>query len=319
MKPSCSVSCSYGGTFVSCGNADKVVRVRKVVEQPELAQASAHFEAEMESADVANFCLKQACTAKTQQEHQTWGFMKVIFASSARQELASHLGLDSETITKAANEFTEAAANGGQPALPSREKTAGMTEAAEETVKKALLVGNFEAAVECCFRTGNMADALMLASCGGAELWSMTQQRYFESEAPKRPYLAIVSAVICNQLVDLVASSDASKWQETLALLSTYGQPDAFPSLCIALGDSLASAGKNHEANLCYMCSLSLEHSVKHWLSLLYAANKVCEFVGELLCIKMAPRIMVLTKSADCCRWFSEKARWIFWHYTTLS
>ena len=33
MKPSSSVSCGYGGTVVSCGNTDKIVRVKKVIEQ----------------------------------------------------------------------------------------------------------------------------------------------------------------------------------------------------------------------------------------------------------------------------------------------
>ena len=67
-------------------------------------------------------------------------------------------------------------------------------------MKAALLVGNFEAAVECCFRTGNLADALVLASCGGAELWAKTQERYFEIETKKRPFLSIVSAIIRNKV-----------------------------------------------------------------------------------------------------------------------
>jgi protein transport protein SEC31 len=38
---------------------------------------------------------------------------------------------------------------------------------------------NFEAAVECCFQTGNLADALVLASCGGPDFEAKTQERYF--------------------------------------------------------------------------------------------------------------------------------------------
>ena len=75
-----------------------------------------------------------------------------------------------------------------------------MPVATQEMVKKALLVGNFEAAVECCFRTGNLADALVLASCGGADLWAKTQERYFKAESAKRPFLSIVSAIIHSQV-----------------------------------------------------------------------------------------------------------------------
>lgn len=275
MKPSSSVACGFGGTVASCGNTDKIVRMRKVVEEPELVQASTEFERQLESSNVAEYCMHRAAAARSLEEQQTWGFMKVIFASDARQELVKHLGFDAATVAKAALEHTDAIPNGGVPPPPAPEKVAGMSKAAEEVVKNALLVGNFDAAVECCFRNQNFADALMLASCGGADLWAKTQQRYFDSETAKRPFLSIVSAVLRSQLGELVTSSDPAKWQETLALLSTYGQSDAFPKLCIALGDRLVSVGDQHSANLCYLCSLSLEHSVQHWSAQLESANKV--------------------------------------------
>ena len=62
------------------------------------------------------------------------------------------------------------------------------------------IVGNFEAAVECCFRSGNMADALILAACGGADLWAKAQTQFFENEAGKRPFLSIVNAVQRSQV-----------------------------------------------------------------------------------------------------------------------
>lgn len=48
------------------------------------------------------------------------------------------------------------AASSGQP----------LSKAAEAVIKRSLLVGNFEAAVQCCMSTGNMADAMLLARCG---------------------------------------------------------------------------------------------------------------------------------------------------------
>ena len=236
-----------------------------------MAQASTAFEAEIESNNVVDFCLKKAAAATSRQEQATWGFMQVIFASNARQELVKHLGFDAEQIAAAAQQYTDDAANGGAPTGGKAE----MSKLAEETVKKALLVGNYDAAVECCFRAGNLADALLLASCGGADLWHKTQQRYFESEATKRPFLSIVNCVIRNQLDELIANSDTKQWQETLAILSTYSQSEEFPRLCMALGDKIVAAGDHHAANLCYLCSLSLEHSVQFWLSELDAANKV--------------------------------------------
>ena len=70
-------------------------------------------------------------------------------------------------------------------------------------------------------------------------------------------------------------ASQPSRWQETLAILSTYGQSEEFPSLCIALGDRLESVGDFRSASLCYMCSLSLDRAVRHWRAQLKAKNKV--------------------------------------------
>ena len=90
----------------------------------------------------------------------------------------------------------------------------------DESVKRALVVGNFPAAVEGCFQRGQLADALLLASCGGAELWEQTRDRYFKREAAKRPeFLNIVTAIITSKLSDLVTSSHLADWRETLAIL----------------------------------------------------------------------------------------------------
>jgi len=75
-----------------------------------------------------------------------------------------------------------------------------MSKKAEAAVKHSLLVGNLEGAVECCFRTGIMADALILASCSDADLWAKTQAELFERKEKKRPFLSIVIAVVQNQL-----------------------------------------------------------------------------------------------------------------------
>jgi len=273
MKPGSSVSCGFGGSVVSCGAADKIIRLRTVVEQPELVEDSTNFESLINSTSVVEFCQHMAAKVNDQCEAQTWGFMKVIFETNARQQLLHHLGFNADTISKKAMEYTEDPAN-GVASMSLEDKEPKMTKAAENVVKEALLVGNFEAAVECCFRTGNMADALILASCGGAELWAKTQERFFASESPKRPFLSIVSAVIRNQMDDVVARSDTARWQETLAILSTYGHSEEFPKLCISLGDRLESAGDHQGASLCYMCSLSLGHSVKFWRSKLEEANK---------------------------------------------
>ena len=111
------------------------------------------------------------------------------------------LGFDPNVIAAKAAEYKEDATMNGVESMSLEEKnTTVMSKATEDMVKKALLVGNFEAAVECCFKTGNLADGLVLASCGGADLWTKTQERYFQSQSPKRPFLSVVSAIIRSEV-----------------------------------------------------------------------------------------------------------------------
>ena len=44
-------------------------------------------------------------------------------------------------------------------------------------IKRAVICGEFEGAVDCCFRFGRLADALLLAATGGRELFQRTQVR----------------------------------------------------------------------------------------------------------------------------------------------
>lgn len=322
MKPASAVASSFGGMIFSCNAKDKVVSLRTIVEEPALVQRSNQFEAELLRTNIIDFCQGRSQTTKDPTDAQMWGFMKVIFETQARQHLLKHLGFDAEKIAEAANKFTEkasfngvkppSAAEGGQPAATS-------SKAADEMVKKALLVGNFEAAVECCFQTGNLADALVLASCGGTDLWAKTQDRYFKRESPKRPHLSIVSAIIHNELDVLVAQSDTKRWQETLAILSTYGQSEEFPRLCIALGDRLEEAGDAGSASLCYMCSLNLERSVRFWQTQLAEANnKVKEPIDLMAFHEFVVKVSVFIKAAGSKANMPEDIADLFTKYASI-
>ena len=51
----------------------------------------------------------------------------------------------------------------------------------EGLVTRALLLANFEAAVEVCLHHNKMAEAITLAIAGGPELLLRTQKRFFQS------------------------------------------------------------------------------------------------------------------------------------------
>ena len=53
---------------------------------------------------------------------------------------------------------------------------------ADGLISQALLVGNFEGAVDLCLNEGRYAEAILLAISGGQELLQKTQQTYLEKQ-----------------------------------------------------------------------------------------------------------------------------------------
>jgi protein transport protein SEC31 len=279
MTRKSSITTGFGGVVVSCRADSRTVSIQTIPEHPLFAETASGFDNDMTyyqaSHTINDFCKIMENGANiSDHDKALWGFMQVVFETNARQQLLYHLGFIPEDIAAAAKQYSATTAvdmPNGTSTVSTKDSgakvaaAASMSPAIQDLVKMSLLVGNFEAAVDCCFETGNYGDALMLAACGGGDLWLATQQRYFDSEAPKRPFLSLVSGIIRNQLDDLVAQSDVATWRETLAILSTYAQSEEFPNLCVMLGDRLKDGGDDSSASLCYMCALNLERTVQYW------------------------------------------------------
>ena len=61
--------------------------------------------------------------------------------------------------------------------------------------KRAVLVGNFDAAVSYCLSRERFADALLLATCcPDQSIWGRTVDAYFACQ--KRPFMHVVAAVM---------------------------------------------------------------------------------------------------------------------------
>ena len=297
MTRKSSVTTGFGGLLVSCGmTSPTTVMIQTIPEQPMFAEKVTTFEMQLqqyqESGNMIAFCQIMQQKSESDEDKALWGFMQIMFETNARQEMLLHLGYVPEDIVTAVQQYsltpTEELSN-GVSSMSMKDKStvaAPMNATVQELVKKALVIGNFAAAVDCCFETGNYADALMLAACGGGDLWINTQQRYFDSEIPKRPFLAVVSSIVRNQLEDVVDQSDLACWHETLAILSTYSQSEEFPTLCIRLGDRLNDSGDESSASLCYMCALNLERSVQYWMKQLNSKlDKKASLTSDLLAL----------------------------------
>ena len=196
----CGATWSFGNNLVQ--HANNQVQISTKVEKMELKKAAMELDALQDPIDYSLTKAEKAALTNEHYECQVWGFMQLTFEQNAREHLLQYLGFDADKIHQTAVNFTPQSDESDklQQMSLNNNSTSSMSKEAEITIQQALLVGNFDAAVECCFRSDNLADALILAACGGTELWAKAQAKYFEKEAKKRPFLSIVNAVLQNQV-----------------------------------------------------------------------------------------------------------------------
>ncbi|XP_030306696.1 protein transport protein Sec31A isoform X8 [Calypte anna] len=133
-------------------------------------------------------------------------------------------------------------------------------------ITQALLMGDFESAVDLCLHNNRMADAIILAIAGGQELLSRTQEKYFARMQSK--ITRLITAVVTKNWKEIVQSCDLQNWREALAAVLTYAKPDEFAALCDLLGNRLESEGDSllqTQACLCYICASNVEKLIACW------------------------------------------------------
>ncbi|KAG9056927.1 protein transport protein S31 [Serendipita sp. 407] len=153
----------------------------------------------------------------------------------------------------------------------------------DQVITQALVLGDFESAVELCLSADRFADAILFAVKGGPELLKKTQKAYFERGTSSLPYLRLYQSVVGNDLADVVQNADLKEWQEVFVILCTYATQEEFANLTEQLGlrlefhgTSIKSSGTadgeersktlRKNATLCYLAARNLEKVVNIWI-----------------------------------------------------
>ncbi|KAJ3137537.1 protein transport protein S31 [Geranomyces variabilis] len=178
-----------------------------------------------------------------------------------------------------------------QPFVPQRkldpfaifpEKT-GTESDIDVLITKAVILGDFETAVDVALGANRLADAMMLAVSGGSELLLRTQQEYFRRQKKEKTYIRVLQSVVGGDLTDVVENGQLEGreggWKDILALICTYGRAEDSSDLFISLGKRLEEASakaeppktgaprenKKFAAVLCYLAAGDLKKVVDIW------------------------------------------------------
>lgn len=144
---------------------------------------------------------------------------------------------------------------------------------ADKGITRALLLGNFEKALDVALKEDRMSDAFMIAICGGQKCIEKAQEHYFSKQTDGPNYIRLLASIVGKNLWDVVHNADLSNWREVMAALCTFADDNEFADLCEALGDRLEEQIRNTEdkslrkdASFCFLAGSKLEKVVAIWI-----------------------------------------------------
>ncbi|KAG9267521.1 protein transport protein Sec31A-like isoform X2 [Astyanax mexicanus] len=305
------------------------VRVSQVITEAEFLQRSRELQATLHSGSFVSYCHNKISSAPSEAEQDIWRFLLVNFEDEARVKFLRLLGFSKDELEKKissslgkklqpnghgldVNDLTEkmqtlsaqrADDESGTVTPPTdffsqiqKEKTPFHIPVSADTdglISQALLVGNFEGAVDLCLSDGRYAEAILLSISGGEELLKKTQQKYLSKQTNQVSML--ISSVVTQNWRDIVQACDLDNWREALAALLTYANPEEFAPLCDTLGSRLEAGGTEKrclQACLCYICSGNIHRLVECWSS-----QRDC--TTPLTLEDLVEKVMVLRKSIE--------------------
>uniref|UniRef100_A0A8C7LMC4 SEC31 homolog B, COPII coat complex component n=1 Tax=Oncorhynchus mykiss TaxID=8022 RepID=A0A8C7LMC4_ONCMY len=272
------------------------VFVSQVTTETELLQRSRELQAALQSGSLSDYCQAKIHKAPTDSEQDIWRFLLVgvMTLHSARVKFLRLLGFSKEDLERKistclgknlqpnghgvdANDLAEKIQLLSTQVSPGTNLFiahfsfivllyAPVVLDADGLISQALLVGNFEGAVDLCLNEGRYAEAILLAISGGQELLQKTQQTYLEKQ--RNSISMLISSVVTQNWGDIVQSCALDNWKEALAALLTYAHPKEFAHLCETLGSRLEGERTEKrclQACLCYICSGNIEKLVECW------------------------------------------------------
>ncbi|KAJ9290220.1 hypothetical protein DTO027B5_1380 [Paecilomyces variotii] len=178
-----------------------------------------------------------------------------------------------ETSTEGEEFLTDLAASKGARTNNPFSIYTGSESEADRRITRALLLGEFEKALDVALEEDRMSDAFMIAICGGQKCIEKAQEVYFSKQAGGPNYLRLLASIVGKNLWDVVHNADLSNWKEVMAALCSFADEKEFSDLCEALGDRIeeqiratGDKASRKDASFCYMVGSKLEKVVAIWI-----------------------------------------------------
>jgi len=294
----------FGGKVVSfkpdATGKKSVIKISKFTIDEDVGKLAETFEGTLADKDLNALCESRITEAKTEGDKADWKVMETLVSSNPRKELINYLGFAETTEAAAPATNGDAAAEKADDDESFFDKPADndgfLTDIAatkgnktnnpfhlysdsesdvNKSITKAVMLGQFDKALDICLAEDRLSDAFMIATCGGPTSIEKVQKAYFKKQGSGPQYTRLLASVVGKNLWDVVYNADIANWKETMVAICTYADSKEFPDLCEALGDRLdeqltqspTDATLRQNAAFCYMTGSKLEKVVGLWLT----------------------------------------------------
>ncbi|KAK6500833.1 protein transport protein S31 [Arthrobotrys conoides] len=301
-------SFGFGGKLVSfttpAGQQKSTLKITTLAVESDVRAATDAFENDLKGGNFATLCDKRISELTSEPEKAEWTILKTLFDPSPKQKLIEFLGFTKDNlkaeegstekseevqVNGESNERRLSALFGGSGEddafLNELSSTKGArtnnpfnifsgTESeADKKITNALILGDFERAVDTCIKEDRLSDAFMLAVAGGETALKKVQKAYFSKQTDAPNYLRLLSSVVEKNLWDVVHNADLADWKEVLCAICTYSNDKEYAELCEALGERLevelkatSELQKRQDAATCYLSGSRLDKVIGIWI-----------------------------------------------------
>ncbi|CAK3987747.1 related to transport sec31 [Lecanosticta acicola] len=316
-----SASFGFGGKLIrvtSDAARKSKITIDSFAVDSSVGDATNQFEERLNKGDLASICARKIETAKTEEEKADWQVIETLNAGKSRKKLRQYLGFEDEADNDLAEQASKLGINGDAAGDAPKTETNGAVDDffgsgedgdnfladlaaskdakinnpfsiytgsetdADKSITRALMLGEFEKALDVCLKEDRMSDAFMIAVCGGQKCIDKAQNTYLKKNVKGPNYLRLLASIVGKNLWDVVHNADISNWKEVMATLCTYADEKEFSDLCEALGDRLEEAYQTgddpkslrRDASFCYLVGSNLEKVVNNWVEELHEEEK---------------------------------------------
>lgn len=281
------IGASFGGRnqcAVFFAGKRVVATLRPVVQDLNQARMTVlRFERDLQEAGPASVCTNNLDSSSNADSVLIWKLLRGVSAQDMRREILEIIGFKIENLPHVSVQHNDAAHQAASSISLSRveseasifgDESANHADShdgsesdfslfpdsltdMDKLITDKLVMADIEAAVMVCLNAKRYADAMIIASCRGAELRAKVEDRYVKE--CNSIHLRIARSIASGNLADITEHASLASWKDILAMICTYADSKNIYTLSHQFALRLTEAGHHLAACCAFLVAQSFD------------------------------------------------------------